>query len=142
MPLYLLSVCYPAGATQPEPAALERIMARRRRRARRLVAAGAWVFGGGLHDPSSATACVDDRDGDAVLTDGPFIESKEQIGGITDHRRSPTSTRRSAWARGYSRAIDRADRGPPVRARRHGLSVGAGRTVEMSRTASRRSYEW
>ena len=44
--------------------------------------AGVWVFGGGLHDSSTATV-VRDVDGEVTLTDGPFIESKEQIGGIT-----------------------------------------------------------
>ncbi len=46
-----------------------------------LQAAGAWVFGGGLHEPASATV-VRATDGDPLLTDGPFAESKEQIGGF------------------------------------------------------------
>jgi hypothetical protein len=44
--------------------------------------AGVWVFSGGLHASDSATV-LRDQGGDIVLTDGPFIESKEQIGGIT-----------------------------------------------------------
>jgi hypothetical protein len=48
-----------------------------------LVAAGAWVFGGGLADQSSATVVRADRDSDPLLTDGPYLETKEQIGGIT-----------------------------------------------------------
>ena len=47
-----------------------------------LLAAGAWVFDGGLHGPDSATV-VTSVDGETVLTDGPFLESKEQIGGIS-----------------------------------------------------------
>jgi hypothetical protein len=82
MPLYLLSVCYPADAHMPEPAALERIMTDVSAWRDELVAAGAWVFGGGLHEPSTATTVLE-QDGEVVLTDGPFIESKEQIGGIT-----------------------------------------------------------
>jgi len=82
MPNYLLSVCYPADATQPPPAELAAIMTRVGSLSAEIRAAGVWVFGGGLHDPSSATV-VEDRDGEVVLTDGPFIESKEQIGGIT-----------------------------------------------------------
>lgn len=82
MPLYLLSVCYPAGSTQPEPAALERIMADTEAVRAALVAEGRWVFGGGLCDASVSTTVVA-RDGEAVLTDGPFIESKEQIGGLS-----------------------------------------------------------
>ncbi|MDP1877259.1 MAG: YciI family protein [Actinomycetota bacterium] len=82
MPLYLLSVCYPADAQQPEPERLQRIMADVGAWRDAVVARGSWVFGGGLHDPSTATTVVD-RDGEVLLTDGPFIEAKEQIGGIT-----------------------------------------------------------
>ena len=46
-------------------------------------AAGAWVFGGGLHPANTATV-LRHQGGEIVTTDGPFIESKEQIGGITD----------------------------------------------------------
>ena len=44
-------------------------------------AAGAWVFAGGLHPADTATV-VKAADGDVVTTDGPFAESKEQIGGF------------------------------------------------------------
>jgi hypothetical protein len=44
-------------------------------------AAGAWVFGGGLTAPSSATV-VRSKDGDVSMTDGPYAESKEQMGGF------------------------------------------------------------
>ncbi|MBZ2198758.1 YciI family protein [Occultella gossypii] len=43
--------------------------------------AGAWVFGGGL-EPSSTATKVDSTQGDAVVTDGPFLETKEQLGGF------------------------------------------------------------
>ena len=42
--------------------------------------AGAWVFGGGLHPASTATV-VRVRDGEVLTTDGPFAETKEQLGG-------------------------------------------------------------
>jgi len=44
-------------------------------------AAGVWVFGGGLHAPETATV-VRDSDGETVMTDGPFAETKEQLGGF------------------------------------------------------------
>ena len=44
-------------------------------------AAGAWVFAGGLHPASSATV-VQAKDGDVLTTDGPFAETKEQLGGF------------------------------------------------------------
>ncbi len=43
--------------------------------------AGAWVFGGGLHPLSTATV-VTPKDGDTVVTDGPFAETKEYLGGF------------------------------------------------------------
>jgi hypothetical protein len=45
-------------------------------------AAGAWVFAGGLHPPSTATV-VRLKDGDVLMTDGPYVEGKEHIGGFS-----------------------------------------------------------
>lgn len=42
---------------------------------------GAFVFTGGLHGPDAATV-VRSVDGETILTDGPFVESKEHIGGF------------------------------------------------------------
>ncbi|MGH3385792.1 MAG: YciI family protein [Nocardioidaceae bacterium] len=47
----------------------------------RLQADGHWVFAGGLAPPSAATV-IDNRGGEALLTDGPFLESKEYLGGF------------------------------------------------------------
>ena len=47
----------------------------------RLRAEGHWVFAGGLGSPSTATV-VDNRNGKAVFTDGPFVESKEYLAGF------------------------------------------------------------
>jgi hypothetical protein len=46
-----------------------------------LEAAGAWVFGGGLHPPETATV-VRITDGEVVTTDGPYAETKEHLGGF------------------------------------------------------------
>jgi hypothetical protein len=46
-----------------------------------LQAAGAWVFAGGLYPPSTATV-VRAQGGQVVVTDGPFAETKEQLGGF------------------------------------------------------------
>jgi|SRR5580658_6056481 hypothetical protein len=46
-----------------------------------LQAEGHWVFAGGLGAPSSATV-VDNRGGEAMVTDGPFLESKEYLVGF------------------------------------------------------------
>jgi len=47
----------------------------------RLQAEGHWVFAGGLGSPSTATV-IDNRDGAAIFTDGPFLESKEYLAGF------------------------------------------------------------
>ncbi len=44
-------------------------------------AEGHWVFAGGLEPPSSATV-VDNIHGENVITDGPYVETKEQLGGF------------------------------------------------------------
>ena len=46
-----------------------------------LKSAGAWVFGGALHEPDTATV-VRVSDGEVMTTDGPFAESKEHLGGF------------------------------------------------------------
>jgi hypothetical protein len=47
----------------------------------RLQADGHWVFAGGLASPNTATV-IDNRDGEAMVTDGPFLESKEYLAGF------------------------------------------------------------
>jgi len=46
-----------------------------------LMAAGAWIFAGGLHNDSTASV-VSVKDGAVVTTDGPYAEAKERIGGF------------------------------------------------------------
>jgi hypothetical protein len=47
----------------------------------RLQAQGHWVFAGGLASPNTATV-IDYRGGEAMVTDGPFLESKEYLAGF------------------------------------------------------------
>ena len=47
----------------------------------RLEAEGHWVFAGGLASPSAATV-IDNRGGEALFTDGPFLETKEHLAGF------------------------------------------------------------
>jgi hypothetical protein len=47
----------------------------------RLQAEGHWVFAGGLASPDTATV-IDNREGQALFTDGPFLESKEYLAGF------------------------------------------------------------
>jgi hypothetical protein len=46
-----------------------------------LMASGVWVFGGGLQPADTATV-VRVNGGDVVTTDGPYAETKEQLGGF------------------------------------------------------------
>ncbi|WP_027346660.1 YciI family protein [Hamadaea tsunoensis] len=81
MQRYLLSIYQPDGPPPP-PAELAKIMADIGALADEMKKAGAWVFSAGLHPPTTATV-VRDRDGEQLLTDGPFIEGKEHLGGFT-----------------------------------------------------------
>ncbi len=47
-----------------------------------MVAAGVRVFVGGLHPANSATSLRAQPDGKVVITDGPYLESKEYVGGL------------------------------------------------------------
>jgi hypothetical protein len=78
---YLLSVYQPDG-DPPPPEVLEPIMADLEKLNDEMRAAGAWVFAAGLH-PASAATVIRARDGEPVLTDGPFTEGKEHLGGFT-----------------------------------------------------------
>lgn len=81
MSQYLLSVYQPDGPA-PAPDVLEPIMRDLDALNRDLKAAGAWVFAAGLHPADTAT--VVRLHGDEVLvTDGPFTEGKEHLGGFT-----------------------------------------------------------
>ncbi len=81
MKQYLLSVYQPDGPAPP-PEVLEPIMAELDALNAELKQAGAWVFAGGLHPPSTATV-VRVSDGEVLTTDGPFTEGKEHSGGFT-----------------------------------------------------------
>ena len=47
----------------------------------RLQAEDHWIFAGGLASPSTATV-IDNRNGETIVTDGPFLESKEYLAGL------------------------------------------------------------
>jgi hypothetical protein len=80
MKQYLLSVIQPDGDPPPREF-LEKVMRDVDAVDQEMKTAGAWVFAGGLHPPSTATV-VRFRDGDFLTTDGPFAEGKEHLGGF------------------------------------------------------------
>ena len=81
MKTYLISIFQPAGPP-PGPEVLEPVMRALAALEQQLKDAGAFVFSGGLHPPESATV-IRAGDGTVQLTDGPFLESKEFLGGFT-----------------------------------------------------------
>ena len=81
MKKYLLSVHSVEGSPPPPPEVIQKAFADVEAFNADLQSAGAWVFAGGLHPPSTATV-VRVQDGDTLITDGPFAEGKEHIGGF------------------------------------------------------------
>jgi hypothetical protein len=81
MTQYLLSVWHDGDYPTPEPEVMERMFAQVDAFNAEVTSSGAWVFGGGLHPSSSATVVRATGD-DVSMTDGPYAESKEQIGGF------------------------------------------------------------
>jgi hypothetical protein len=81
MKQYLLSVIQPDGPV-PAPDVLDEISRNLESLRRQMREAGAWVFAGGLHNASTATT-LRPRDGEVLMSDGPFAEGKEHVGGLT-----------------------------------------------------------
>jgi hypothetical protein len=99
--LYLLSVYQPDGPVPP-PEVLGPIMDDLAVVRRELQASGSWVFSGGLHPPSTATV-VRVKDGETLVTDGPFVEGKEHLGGFTVIR-APDLDAALEWGRRFAKA--------------------------------------
>jgi hypothetical protein len=103
MPHYLLSVCYPAGAVPPPDSELATITRELKAVNLDMQTKGVWVFGGALFAPDTATV-VRTANGEVLTTDGPFIETKEQIGGIAVIRTADLGEAQS-WAARLSAVI-------------------------------------
>ncbi|MGX7728354.1 YciI family protein [Rhodococcus sp. 2H158] len=102
MTQYLLSIYQPDG-DPPPPEFLDPIMRDVEAVDAEMRAAGAWVFAGGLHPPSTATVLR--LEGDGILTtDGPYLEGKEHIGGFTVIE-APDLDAALEWGRKLARAI-------------------------------------
>ncbi|MBJ7610495.1 MAG: hypothetical protein JF887_13850 [Candidatus Dormibacteraeota bacterium] len=80
MTQYLMSVYHPEDRAV-EPADMEKVYRDVDALNVEIRAAGAFVFGGGLHQSSTATV-MRVKDGDVLTTDGPFAEAVEHIGGF------------------------------------------------------------
>jgi hypothetical protein len=101
MKLYLISMYQPDGPPPP-PEILEPVMRQLAVIRQELETAGRWVFVGGLHPASTATV-VRVKDDDVLMTDGPFVEGKEHLGGFTIIK-APDLDVALEWGRRYARA--------------------------------------
>jgi hypothetical protein len=101
MKQYLLSIYQPDGPPPP-PDVLGKIMEKVAAVRQEMQAAGAWVFAGGLHAPSTATV-VRVKDGEVLTIDGPFTEGKEHIGGFSIIK-APDLDAALEWGRKLARA--------------------------------------
>ena len=101
MKQYLVSVYQPDGPAPP-PEILDKITADIEAIRAELQDTGSWVFSGGLHAPSTATV-LRPKDGDVLVTDGPFAEGKEHLGGFTILK-APDLDAALAFGRRYAQA--------------------------------------
>lgn len=129
MPQYLLSIYQPDGPPPP-PDVLGPVMQRVGAFTAELESAGAWVFTGGLH-PADIATVVRASAGDVLVTDGPFVEAKEHVGGVYVID-VPDLDAALAWARKLSQALsvdagDGIPRGLPIEVRpfQHSGRAGA-----------------
>ena len=99
---YLLSVYQPDGPAPPD-VDLTQIRKDLDALNDEVKAAGAWVFGGGLHAPTTATV-LRSSSGEVVITDGPYTEGKEHLGGFTVIS-APDLDAALEWARRFAHII-------------------------------------
>ena len=81
---YMLILVGTEGEQQGErtPEELQAVMDPWNRFTKEVVEAGAFVAGEGLYPSSAATTLHHRTGGERIVTDGPFAETKEQVGGF------------------------------------------------------------
>jgi hypothetical protein len=98
---YLLSIQQPDGPP-PESVDMNAVMRDVAALDQEMREAGVWVFNGGLHPPSTATV-VRPHGSDIEMTDGPYTEGKEHIGGLAIIRAADLDSALE-WAGKFARA--------------------------------------
>jgi hypothetical protein len=101
MKQYLLSVFHPEDSAPP--ADIDQITRDVNALNEEAMAAGVWVFAGGLYPSSTATVLRLSESAEVLTTDGPFAEGKEHIGGIWIFK-APDLDAALFWARKAARA--------------------------------------
>jgi hypothetical protein len=102
MTQYLLSIYQPDGDPPPREF-LDKVMRDVGALIDETKAAGAWVFNGGLFPPSTATVVRVQGD-NVLLTDGPYVEGKEHVGGFVVIQAADLDAALE-WGRKLARAI-------------------------------------
>jgi hypothetical protein len=102
MKAYVLNIVQPDGPPPP-PEVLAGIMRDVEVVLRETKETGAWVFNGALA-PAASSTVVRYRDGAVLMTDGPFAEGKEHIGGFLILR-APDLDAALGWAKKLARAV-------------------------------------
>jgi hypothetical protein len=102
MKQYLLSVYQPGDGARPSPEVLEPIMRNIHALQEEMKSAGALIFTGGLHPPGTATV-LRPQGKELLVTDGPYIEGKEHLGGFTIIQ-APDLDAALEWGRRFARA--------------------------------------
>ena len=83
MSQYLLSMYYAQASADDVPADISQIMERVAALQARQIAAGAYVWGGGLLPAATARVVTAQEDEEPLITDGPYLETHEAMGGFT-----------------------------------------------------------
>lgn len=97
MTQYLMAVYMVEGQEPPAPEVMQKMFHDVDVFNKKLQDNGSWVFGGGLH-PADTSTVVRVHNGDVLTSDGPFPESKEQLGGFWIIQ-APDLDAALAWAR-------------------------------------------
>ena len=102
MKQYLLSVNQPDGPPPPS-VDMAKVMRDVDAVLREMKGAGAWVFNAALHEASTATV-MRLQAGEILITDGPYAEGKEHVGGLCIIQ-APDLDAALEWGRKLARAI-------------------------------------
>jgi hypothetical protein len=102
MKYYVLSINQPDGLPPPS-LDMDKVMRESAAVIQEMKAAGVWVFNGALHQPSTATV-VRVKAGEVLMTDGPYAEGKEHVGGLAIIK-APDLDAALEWGRRLAAAI-------------------------------------
>lgn len=102
MTQYMLAVHHSPTTPQPSPEQMQQAFAQVDAVNKEMVETGTWVFGGGLEPPDIASV-VNNVNGEELITDGPFGETKEHLGGFWVIE-APDLDAALAWAHKASKA--------------------------------------